>query len=252
MKRLAPLPGQVSSSPAPNRTCEFPRIRLSVRGREPPVALTVKRGRGLPPRTCRLPFGRTRPEWRSIRSVCEGPGPGIAGVWCRRTGRVSSRPSAIRCVPPPSARHRCGAESCRTPCRVSCRARISGASTATSRAWRTPSCASGITIVVAPAGDDRVEVVDEIGEGVAGWRFPHLKNTLTPLGYRFLLSSCYYCGIVEIQARATLRRGPPFCSLLTLQPAHIRPSDPQTPQGVPLWICRMYAIRPGRFHAKYC
>jgi hypothetical protein len=33
MKRLAPLPGQVSSSPAPNRTCEFPRIRLSMRGR---------------------------------------------------------------------------------------------------------------------------------------------------------------------------------------------------------------------------
>lgn len=32
MKRLAPLPRQVSSSPAPTRTCEFPRIRLSTRG----------------------------------------------------------------------------------------------------------------------------------------------------------------------------------------------------------------------------
>jgi hypothetical protein len=32
MKRLTPLPRQVSSSPAPNRTCEFPRIRLSMRG----------------------------------------------------------------------------------------------------------------------------------------------------------------------------------------------------------------------------
>ena len=32
MKRLAPLPRQVSSSPAPNRTCESPRIRLSMRG----------------------------------------------------------------------------------------------------------------------------------------------------------------------------------------------------------------------------
>ena len=81
MKRLAPLLRQVSSSPAPNRTCEFPRIRLSMRGHEPRVALTVKRGRGLPPRTCRLPFGRTRPEWHSIRSVCEGPGRGSAGVW---------------------------------------------------------------------------------------------------------------------------------------------------------------------------
>ena len=32
MKRLTPLPRQVSSSLAPNRTCEFPRIRLSMRG----------------------------------------------------------------------------------------------------------------------------------------------------------------------------------------------------------------------------
>jgi hypothetical protein len=32
MKRLTPLPKQVSSSPAPNRTCELPRIRLSMRG----------------------------------------------------------------------------------------------------------------------------------------------------------------------------------------------------------------------------
>jgi len=119
MKRLAPLPGQVSSSPAPNRTCEFPRIRLSMRGREPRVALTVKRGRGLPPRTCRLPFGRTRPGWRSIRSVCEVPGPGIAGVWRQQIGRVSSRPSASRCAPQSSAWHRCGTTPLRTPCRVS-------------------------------------------------------------------------------------------------------------------------------------
>ena len=32
MKRLPSSPRQVSSSPAPNRTCEFPRIRLSMRG----------------------------------------------------------------------------------------------------------------------------------------------------------------------------------------------------------------------------
>jgi hypothetical protein len=32
MKRLASSPRQVSSSPAPNRTCEFPRIRLSMHG----------------------------------------------------------------------------------------------------------------------------------------------------------------------------------------------------------------------------
>jgi len=33
-----------------------------------------------------------------------------------------------------------------------------------------PRCPSGIAIVVAPAGDDRVDVVDEIGESEAGRR----------------------------------------------------------------------------------
>ena len=174
MKRLAPLPGQVSSSPAPNRTCEFPRIRLSMRGLNHGCPLTMMRGRGLPPRTCRLPFGRARPGWRSIRSVCEDPGPGIAGVWRQQIGRVSSRPSASRCAPQSSARHRCGAASLRAPCCVSCRARI--------KAPPQPPVVLGellpgtrrVPVVVAPSCDDGVEAVDKIGKGPTRWGLPHL------------------------------------------------------------------------------
>ena len=35
-----------------------------------------------------------------------------------------------------------------------------------------PPCPSGISVIVAPADDDWVEVIDEIGEGDAGLEFP--------------------------------------------------------------------------------
>jgi hypothetical protein len=51
MKRLAPLPGQVSSSTAPNRTCEFPRWRVTAenylgRVTKPRILEAVREARG--------------------------------------------------------------------------------------------------------------------------------------------------------------------------------------------------------------
>ena len=42
--RRTPLPGMVSSSRSPNRTCEFPCIRLSMRARAPRVATAYGQG----------------------------------------------------------------------------------------------------------------------------------------------------------------------------------------------------------------
>ena len=39
-------------------------------------------------------------------------------------------------------------------------------------------CPGGIAIVVPPSDDNWVELVDEIGEGSAGWRFSHLGPDL--------------------------------------------------------------------------
>jgi hypothetical protein len=52
MKRLTPSPRRVSSSPAPNRTCEFPRIRLAwfQRGeKKRNLVVRAAKGRSQPP-----------------------------------------------------------------------------------------------------------------------------------------------------------------------------------------------------------